>query len=168
MHHQMCLVPLHSVANTLCAAVIEEQRLQVASIRRGMDVGMLLTGVPLVVMTRALNIYPLAFLLNKGEQFSMRSARQLVSGMQETAGSHAVPTQTLHACMLTTAFTNCIVKPITCLHCFCKLVTCTWISCMLQLLEGGKVWCFALSWLQAAQQVGKYKLQYVCTAYLST
>lgn len=45
---------------------IRPDALQVANIRRGMDVGMLLTGVPLVVITRALNIYPLAFLVNKG------------------------------------------------------------------------------------------------------
>ena len=45
---------------------IRPDALQVANIRRGMDAGMLLTGVPLVVITRALNIYPLAFLVNKG------------------------------------------------------------------------------------------------------
>lgn len=41
--------------------------LQVANIRKGMDVGLLLTGVPLVVLSRAVNIYPLAYLVNKGE-----------------------------------------------------------------------------------------------------
>lgn len=41
--------------------------LQVANIRQGMDVGLLLTGVPLVVLSRAVNIYPLAYLVNKGE-----------------------------------------------------------------------------------------------------
>lgn len=40
---------------------------QVANIRQGMDVGLLLTGVPLVLLSRAVNIYPLAYLVNKGE-----------------------------------------------------------------------------------------------------
>ena len=40
--------------------------LQVANIRQGMDLGLMLTGVPLVVLSRALNIYPLAYLVNKG------------------------------------------------------------------------------------------------------
>lgn len=41
--------------------------MQVGNIRQGMDVGLLLTGVPLVVLSRAVNIYPLAYLVNKGE-----------------------------------------------------------------------------------------------------
>ena len=41
--------------------------MQVGNIRKGMDVGLLITGVPLVVLSRAVNIYPLAYLVNKGE-----------------------------------------------------------------------------------------------------
>ena len=55
---------VHSMSITKSS--IRPDALQVANIRRGMDVGMLLSGVPLVVITRALNIYPLAFLVNKG------------------------------------------------------------------------------------------------------
>ena len=32
-----------------------------------MDIGLLITGVPLVVLSRAVNIYPLAYLVNRGE-----------------------------------------------------------------------------------------------------
>ena len=39
---------------------------QVANIRQGMDLGLMLTGVPLVVLSRAVNIYPLSYLVNKG------------------------------------------------------------------------------------------------------
>ncbi len=35
--------------------------------RKGMELGMMLTGVPLVVLSRAVNIYPLAYLVNKGK-----------------------------------------------------------------------------------------------------
>ena len=53
----------------LLLAELVLRNVQVANIRQGMDVGMLLTGIPLVVITRALNIYPLAFLVNKGASF---------------------------------------------------------------------------------------------------
>ena len=49
---------------------------QVAHIRRGMDLGMMLTGVPLVVLSRAVNIYPLAYLVNKGEQHLSKAHKQ--------------------------------------------------------------------------------------------
>ena len=49
--------------------------LQVANIRQGMDIGLLITGVPLVVLSRAVNIYPLAYLVNKGERFRKQSLR---------------------------------------------------------------------------------------------
>ena len=42
--------------------------LQVGNIMKGMDAGLLITGVPLVVLSRAVNIYPLAYLVNKGGQ----------------------------------------------------------------------------------------------------
>lgn len=45
--------------------------LQVANIRQGMDLGLMLTGVPLVVASRALNIYPLAYLVNKGRKLPL-------------------------------------------------------------------------------------------------
>ena len=41
--------------------------MQVANFRRGMDWALILTGVPLVLATRALNIFPLAWLLNRRE-----------------------------------------------------------------------------------------------------
>lgn len=45
--------------------------LQVAAIRQGMDLGLMLTGVPLVVLSRALNIYPLAYLVNRGRRLPL-------------------------------------------------------------------------------------------------
>ncbi|KAL3155429.1 hypothetical protein ABBQ38_010986 [Trebouxia sp. C0009 RCD-2024] len=45
--------------------------LQVGNIRKGMDVGLLLTGVPLVLLSRAVNIYPLAYLVNKGRRLPL-------------------------------------------------------------------------------------------------
>ena len=48
----------------------QKQWVQVGNIRKGMDVGLLITGVPLVVLSRAVNIYPLAYLVNKGGQAS--------------------------------------------------------------------------------------------------